>query len=127
MRYPQLLIYGGDARLNALLAPAAEAGRWRLRNPRDLAECLEVLPRGGPGVLVLRLGRDLEGELTAVERVRREFPSTAVVVVGDAEQAALAGLAWDLGVRYAHFPPLPRELLPGVVAGLMAAEKGPQE
>ena len=81
-----------------------------------------LLPRGGPSVLVLRLGRDLEDELTALDRVRRSFPDAAVVVVGEAEQAALAGLAWDLGARFALFPPLPRDLLPDVVKGLMTAE-----
>jgi DNA-binding NtrC family response regulator len=119
VRHPQLLIFQGDARMTALLEPAAEAARWWLRKPGDLAECLEVLPRGGPSVLVLRLGRDLEGELTALERVHRLFPDAAVVVVGDAEQASIAGIAWDLGARFVHFPPLDRDMLREVVAGLM--------
>lgn len=122
MKHPQLLVFRGDARLSALLEPAAEAARWWFRKPQSLAECLEVLPRGGPSVLVVRLGRDLEDELTALEHIRRSFPDVAAVVVGEAEQAALAGVAWDLGARYVLFPPLPRELLPGVVTGLMTAE-----
>ena len=48
MRHPQLLILQGDQRLTALLEPAAEAARWRVRKPHDLAECLETLPHGGP-------------------------------------------------------------------------------
>jgi hypothetical protein len=42
------------------------------------------------------------------------------VAVGDPEEAdVLAGLAWDLGVSFALFPPLSRDLLPGIVTGLM--------
>ena len=122
MRHPQLLIFRGDGRLAALLEPTAAAAKWWFRKPQDLAECLEVLPRGGPSVVVLRPGRDLEGELTALERIRRSFPEAAVVVVGEADQAALAGLAWDLGARFVLFPPLPRDLLPAVVTGLLTAE-----
>jgi hypothetical protein len=120
VRHPRLLLFGGDAKLAALLGPAAEAGRWAVQKPRDLPECLQALARGGPAVLVLRLGRDLEGELGALERIRWLFPDVAAVVVGEADQAALAGPAWDLGARFALFPPLPRDLLPDVVAGLMA-------
>jgi ferredoxin len=116
VRHPQLLVYQGDARLVALLEPAAEAARWWLRKPGDLAECLEVLPRGGPSVLVIRLGRDLEGELVVLERVCRLFPDAAAVVVGEADQAPLAGLARDLGARFTLFPPVSLELLPGVVS-----------
>lgn len=119
MQHPQLLLFDGDARLTALLEPAAAAGKWWLRKPRELAECLELLPRGKPNVLVLRLGRDLERELTALERVHYLFPATATVVVGEADQTTLAGLAWDLGARYVLFPPLSRELLPDLVVGLM--------
>jgi DNA-binding NtrC family response regulator len=124
VRHPQLLIFDGDQRLTSLLEPVAEAGRWRVRKPRDLAECVETLPAGGPSVLVLRLGRDLETELAMLERVHYLFPDTATVVVGEADQAALAGLAWDLGARFVLFPPLSRELLPDVVAGLMSDRAG---
>jgi hypothetical protein len=122
VRHPQLLIYQGDARLTALLEPLADAARWWLRKPSDLAECLEVLPRGGPSVLVMRPGRDLERELVLLERVSRLFPSASVVVVGDGDQGALAGVAWDLGARFALFPPIPLDLLPGVVTGLMKTD-----
>jgi hypothetical protein len=119
VRHPQLLLYQADTRLAALLEPVAEAARWRLRKPGDLIECLEVLQRGGPDVLVIRLGRDLEGELVTVERVCRLVPEAAVVVVGEADHAALASLARDLGARFVLFPPMSLDLLPGVVTGLM--------
>jgi hypothetical protein len=101
------------------LEPVAKAARWWLKKPGGLAECLEVLPRGSPSVLVIRIGRDLEGELVTLEGVCRLFPEAAVVVVGEADHAALASLAWDLGARFVLFPPVPLDLLPGVVTGLM--------
>jgi DNA-binding response OmpR family regulator len=119
MRHPQLLILNGDQRLAGLLDPATAEARWRVHRPRDLAECLQILPRGGPSVLVLRLGRDLEAELETLERVRYLFPETATVVVGDSDQDSVAGLAWDLGAAFVLVPPLPREWLVDVVTGLM--------
>jgi hypothetical protein len=101
------------------LEPVAKAARWWLRKPGGLVECLEVLPCGGPSVLVIRLGRDLEGELVTLERVCRLFPDAAVVVAGEADQAALASLARDLGARFVLFPPMSFDLLPDVVKGLM--------
>jgi hypothetical protein len=127
MRHPQLLLFQGDVRLATLLEPVADAARWWLRKPRNLAECVEQLPRGGPNVLVIRLGRDLETELNTVDRIRRLFPSAGVVVVGEAEQAELAGLAWDLGARFALFPPLSLDLLPGIVAGLLGSKESANE
>ena len=120
MRHPQLLIFGGDARLTGLLGPAAETARGAVRKPRDLDDCVEALSRGGPSVLALRVGRNLLEELTALERIHRLFPDVAIVVVGDADQAALAGTVWDLGARFALFPPLERDLLPLVIESLLA-------
>jgi hypothetical protein len=123
MQHPQLLVYQGDARITALLEPVAETNRWWLRKPRDLTECLELLPGGGPSVLVIRVGRDLEGELVTLERVSRLFPNAAVVVVGEADQAALANPARDLGAAFVLFPPMSLDLLTGIVTGLMAIEE----
>jgi hypothetical protein len=125
MRHPQVLIHERDGRLAALLRAAVEARglRWPVREPRDLAGCLRLLQRGGPAVLVVRAGRDLERDLTLLERVVWLHPQTAAVFVGDAEHAALAGIAWDLGARYVLLPPQSRELLPDVVIGLMGDGK----
>lgn len=119
MRVPQLLIYEGDGRLAALLRATAEGQRWSLREPRQLASCLRLLRRGGPAVLVVRVGRNLEREMTLVERAHAFFPDVAIVVVGDLDQAPLAGLAWDLGAAQVVMPPLPRDGLPAIVLALM--------
>lgn len=119
MHHPQLLVYETDGRVAALLRPTAEERRWVLREPRQPASCLRLLRRGGPAVLVIKAGRDLERELSLLERAAWLFPDAAVVLVGDNDHPLLAGLAWDLGARYVLFPPQPRERLPEIVVGLM--------
>src|SRR5215207_2730253 len=119
MRYPQLLVYEFDGRLAALLRPLAQINGWSLREPRQIEEALRLLGNGGPAVVVIRVGRDLEMEFGLLEQARWRHPDVPAVVVGDAEHVRLVGLAWDLGAAYVHLPPAPRESLPGVVAGLM--------
>jgi hypothetical protein len=121
MRHPQVLVHEPGGRLAVLLRTAVEERglRWPVREPRDLAGCLRLLQRGGPAVVVVRAGGDPERELTLLERVAWLCPAAATVFVGDAEHAALAGVAWDLGARYVLLPPQSRELLPDVVIGLM--------
>jgi hypothetical protein len=125
MRHPQVLIHERDGRLATLLRAAIdERGlRWSVREPRDLAGCLRLLQRGGPAVLIVRAGRDLERELTLIERIGWLRPDTATVFVGDAEHAALVGIVWDLGARHVLLPPQSRDLLPDVVIGLMGVGK----
>jgi hypothetical protein len=136
MRFPQLLVYETDGRLAAQLRKLARERQWSLREPRQPATCLRLLRRGGPSVLVLKLSaappREPPGgaapperawgrELMLLERVSWHCPDTATVVVGDAENADLAGVAWDLGAACVLFPPWPRDWLPDIVAGLMGA------
>jgi hypothetical protein len=145
MRFPQVLVYEADEALAAQLRrasksrdstpdeprqppaslrlPARSAGetiRCWLRKPRQPQSCLRLLQAHGPGVLVLKLGRDLIRELTLLEAVSWRYPETATIVVGDAPNPVLAGLAWDLGADFVLLPPLRRDLLPDLVAGLLA-------
>jgi DNA-binding NtrC family response regulator len=119
MRLPQVLVYETDGRLAELLRRAGEARRWSLREPRRLESCLRLLERGGPSVLVVKVGTDLVRELTLLERVAWLYPDTAAVVVGDSENSVLAGLAWDLGATFVLFPPFTRHDLPDLVARLL--------
>jgi DNA-binding NarL/FixJ family response regulator len=121
MQHPQLLVYETDGRLAAALRPLAEEQKWLLREPRQLTACLRLFERGGPGVLVLRLSRDPERELTLLEQLSWLHPDAAVVLVADSEQARLGGLAWDLGVRCVLLPPHTRERLSEIVTSLMKA------
>jgi hypothetical protein len=118
MRHPQIVVYEGDGRLKLLLGPTAEARRWALREARQVGPCLRLLAEGGPAVLVVKAGGDLERELGLLEQAAWTCPAAAVLVL-DAGPAALAGLAWDLGADYVLAPPQPPDRLPEVVAGLM--------
>src|SRR5262245_10845867 len=144
MRFPQLIVYDRDGRLTAWLEKTAEErrwtlpkrdrtaprpgqgdgpppkkGYWALRKPRVPAACLRLLARGVPSVLVLKAGRDLkDGEIPLLERVTWLYPDAAVVVVSEVDHPALAGLAWDLGASLVLSPPLSRDQLPDIVAGL---------
>jgi DNA-binding response OmpR family regulator len=122
MRHPQVLVYENDTRLTAMLEDMARENKWLLRHPRELAECLSLLRRGGPAVLVLKVGQHLEFEMTLLERIKYLSPDTAAVVVCetiDYDLRELAGVAWELGADYVLFLPQPRNLLPEIVAGLL--------
>jgi DNA-binding NarL/FixJ family response regulator len=126
MRYPQLLVYETDRRLATTLLSLAGKNKWLLREPRQVSACLRLLDRGGPGVLLLRLSRDLERELALLEQVSWLHPDTAIVLIADSERTALSGLAWDLGVRWILSPPHSRERLTEIVLSLMRKYQ-PQE
>ena len=121
MRMAQLLVYETDGRLAALLRPLAELRGWSLREPRQLDACLALLERGGPAVVVIKAGRDLEQEFGLIERVRWLHPAVGVILVGDSDHARLVGLAWDLGASWVHLPPRPREELVALVDHWLSA------
>ena len=119
MRYPQVLIYENDGRIAELLRREGKLRHWSLREPRRPESCLRLLRRGGPSVLVLKVGRDLLQELTLLDRVSWLFPDTATVVVGDSDNPVLAGLTWDLGAAVVLFLPQPRYSLIHIIGRLL--------
>jgi hypothetical protein len=119
MQYPQLLVYETDRRLAGLLQRLADKNNWLLREPRQLSAVLRLLDRRGPGVLVLRLSRDLERELAILEQISWLHPDAATVLVADNEQRGLCGLAWDLGVKWVLLSPHTRECVEEIVLHLM--------
>jgi DNA-binding NarL/FixJ family response regulator len=119
MRYPQLLVYESDGRLAERLRALARDRRWSLREPRRPEACVRLLRHGGPNVLVLKLGRNLESEMALLQQVSTNFPETASIVVADTDKPALTGLAWDLGARYVLVPAQPHERLIEVVAAFL--------
>src|SRR4051812_35074749 len=99
MQQAQIIAYGLDGRLAALLQETAQSqGLW-LREVQHARTCRNLLRQGGPAVLVLMLGRDLLPELTIMHEVAQASPDTAVIALGDADHPSLAALAWDLGAR----------------------------
>jgi DNA-binding NarL/FixJ family response regulator len=122
MRYPRVVVYESDGLLAQQLRALVEEQRWVLREPRQVGSCLTALRRGGPGVLVLKVGRDLEREFALLDRVRQSVPDTKIVVVCDVDHPRLAGVAWDLGAACVLVMPLAGEVLPSIVAGLMGGQ-----
>jgi hypothetical protein len=118
MRFPQVLVYENDGRLAELLRRDGRSRQWSLREPRRPETCLRLLRRGGPSVLVLKVGTDLVEELTLLDRVSWFFPDTATGVVGDTDNPVVARLAWDLGAAFVLFPPHPQHDLVDIVGGL---------
>jgi DNA-binding NtrC family response regulator len=123
MQAPQIVVYENDGRLKLQLEALAEERRWALRETRRPETCLRLLARGGPAVLVVKAGRDLERELALLERAAWLYPDAPVVLAADGDQPELAGLAWDLGAACVLLPPQPRERLPEIVAGLMGEKR----
>ena len=120
MHYPQLLIHETDGQLaDELRELASIKQRWSLREPRQREGCLRLLQRGGPSILVIKVGRDIENELTLLEQVSWLSPETRIVAVSETANPLLADLAWDLGATFVLFPPQPRERLVELVESLM--------
>ncbi len=119
MRIPQILIFEKDGRIAELLRREGKPRQWSLREPRRPEACLRLLERGGPNVVILKVGTDLVQELTLLERIGWLFPDTATVVVADAANSVLADLAWDLGATLVLFPPQPRLALPEILGRLL--------
>jgi DNA-binding NtrC family response regulator len=105
MRHAELITYGleDDAaeRLRTLLSQRGVG----VRTTRQPGACLNLLRQGATGVLLLRVGRDLEVEFDLLARTAQQFPHVAPVVCGDADHPRLAGLAWDLGASAVFMPP----------------------
>lgn len=122
MRQPLVVVYEADGLLGLFLRRLSKGHGWTVREVRRPSTCLRLLRQGRPGVLVLKLSKDVATEMELLERVSWLLPEAATIVVGEVEDPTLAALAWDLGAAYVLLPPAPRELLPEVVAGFLARE-----
>ncbi|MBI3409489.1 MAG: hypothetical protein HY040_14205 [Planctomycetes bacterium] len=119
MNRAQLLIYDSQGRLADQFSEFARARSVWLRDVRHAKTCLNLLRQGGGGLLVLKLGANLEQEMSLLAQVTQLFPATAVIVVGDTDHPTLAGLCWDLGAAHVLFPPQPLEKLNEIVAAFL--------
>ena len=124
MHQAQLLVFGLEGRLADVLRELAESRSLWLREVRHVKTCLNLLRQGGAGVLVLKLGNNLDLELSLLEQAAYLFPTTRIIVVGPADNPPLAGLAWDLGAAYVLFPPQPIESIRDVVLGFLPGVHG---
>src|ERR1700722_16842515 len=107
MQQTQVVTYGLHDVLAERLRELAQARRFWLRETSQFAACRNLVQTAPPSVFVLVLGRDVERELALLEQMHACQPGTATIVVGETDNPALAGLAWELGATFALFPPLP--------------------
>lgn len=128
MRAPQLVIVETDGWIARLLGDLAAESAWLVRAARSAPEALALVRDRRPSVLVAQLApADTgPGALALVADASRLFPDVPVVVVSDvkfndADRVAWTAALFDLGARYALFPPLTRPVLEDVVSGLMGA------
>ena len=120
MRFPQVLIFESDKRLTASLEPLAEELGCTVRQVQQPEACRRALRRGGPNVLLLRVGRDLDREFALLDQVSTQLPETRILVVLDQDDARLRALAWDLGAAYVLPLARARDLLPDLIRGMVA-------
>ncbi len=119
MRRAELITYGmDDAAAEALQARVRDRG-IAVRVTRDPQAC-QRLARDGSGVLLLRVGKNLDEEFTLLARAAQMFPHIASVVWGDADHPRLAALAWDLGARAVLLPPPDPDALHQVILRLLS-------
>lgn len=119
MQQTQIITCGIDGPLLERLQELAQARRWWLRPTSQPEACRDLVHASPPSVLIVRLGRDLEDELALLEWVHRALPATASIAVGEADNPVLAGLAWEMGVTYALFPPTPIEAINDLIVRLL--------
>ncbi len=119
MRHTQLITYGVDEaaaeRLTALVRDRAVG----LRVTHNAQACLNLMRQGAVGVLLLRIGKNLESEFTLLAQVAQQFPQIAPVVWGGADHPRLAGLAWDLGAQAVLLTPGDHDRLYDVILRLL--------
>ena len=122
MQQTQILTYGIEGSLAERLRELAQERRFWLRETNQLSACQNVAQTALPPILVIRLGRDLDRELTFLNRVHACLPGTAVIAVGEADNPVLAGLVWELGATFALFPPTPVEAISELIVHLLRGD-----
>lgn len=121
MRLPQVLVYEGDGRVAELLRETVQAQGWPLRELRRPGAGVPLLNRGGPSVLVLRIGRDVEQEMRLLHKAAWLLTACTTIVICDSDNRVLASLAWDLGASCVLSTAQAHDHLAEVVIGLMHA------
>ena len=105
MRSAELITFGIEGVLsNRLGAWSQDRGLWH-RPLQHASAVANLLRKGSRGFFLLKVGRDLVGELELVREAAQEFPEVAVIVLGEQDHPQLQGLAFDLGAAAVVFPP----------------------
>lgn len=127
MRAPQIVVLEADGWIARHLTDIAAEGSWMVRGIRGVDAVLPLVRDRRPCVLLVQveLAEDKPAPLRLIAAVYREYPDVPMVAVSDAKMNDADRIAWtaalfDLGARYALFPPLTKPVLEDVVSGLMA-------
>ncbi|MBI2805371.1 MAG: hypothetical protein HYX68_10380 [Planctomycetes bacterium] len=123
MQQTQVLTYGIDGILAERLRELAQVHRFWLRETSQLSACKNLAQTSPPSLLILVLGRDLEGELAFLSKVHESLPTTRSIVIGETDNPILAGLAWDLGAAFVLCPPTPAASIVDLVPKMLLALK----
>ncbi len=128
MRAPQLVILETDGWIARLLADLSADSKWLVRDTRSGDTAMSLVRGRRPSVLVVQVepAEDKPVALALISDVNRLCPDVPVVAVSDVKMNDADRVAWtaalfDLGARYALFPPLTRPVIEDVCSGLMAA------
>lgn len=128
MRAPSVVVVEYDGWIARHLADLAAESAWLVRDTRNVDNAMSLVRERRPCVLVVQveLADDKPAPLRLIADVRRTCADVPVVAVSDVKLNDTDRVAWtaalfDLGARYALFPPLTRPVLEDVVSGLMAA------
>ncbi len=105
MRSAELLALGIEGPLSDRLAAwSHDHGLW-YRPLQNASALTNLLRKGSRGLLLVRVGRDLVGELETLRDAAHEFPEVTTIAFGDRDHPLLEGLAYDLGASAVVFPP----------------------
>jgi DNA-binding NarL/FixJ family response regulator len=118
MQSPRVLIHEPDGRIARRFREVPKgAATWSVHEPRRMEDCIDLL--GGPAVLIIRIGGDVESELDLMQRIAWRFPETACLAVAESDDPAVLGLAWDLGARHVLHGPGSMDMLPTLAAAFL--------
>jgi DNA-binding NarL/FixJ family response regulator len=119
MQQAALITFGvDDSAVERLQALVRDRG-VTVRITRDPKACLNLLRQGVVGVLLFRVGANLETEFTLLSQVAQQFPQVAPIVWGRSDHPRLGGLAWDLGARCVLLGPTDQNRLDDAILHLL--------
>ncbi len=127
MLHPQIIVKEADGWLAEQIRDVARENSWIVREIRDPIQCEETICSNRPTILLVVMGKKIIDDLKLVSRIYYCDPDCGIAVFGStkyegaAQRAGIAGLLYDVGVRYAMFPPLTKNLIEDLTYGLMSA------
>lgn len=121
MRHPQIVVYESDGTLARHLTETVGQHKWLLREARQTPACLNLVRRRGPTTLVVKVGRNVERELSLINAARRMAPAVPMAVVSDVDDGILEALLYDLGASFVLQPPLSSSRFVELVERMMQA------